>query len=85
MFRMIIKRNPQILISLRRGLHDKKLHGEGPYISVIRTEYIGTESPKKCDNYNKKMHEYTPEELRNKINSKEEYDDENYGYADRED
>ena len=75
---MIVK-NARVF-TIKRYLHDTKLPSVEP-TQKIKTEYIGEISPRK---HNHDMAKYTPEEIRSKIESKEEYDDEHSWY-DRED
>lgn len=82
MFRKLCKK-PTFL--LYRQLHDSKLPSVEAIINLKEPGYIGQESPKKYD-YSKvssKIKE-TPEELKQRINNKSEYDDE-YSYYLRED
>ena len=75
MFRKLCKK-PTFL--LYRQLHDSKLPSIEANINFKEPSYIGTESPKKYDycNVPKKQITETPEELRQRINNKDEYDDE---------
>ena len=83
MFRKLCKK-PTFL--LYRQLHDSKLPSVQTKIDIKPSGYIGKESPKKYD-YSKvssKKIKETPEEIKQKIDNKAEYDDE-YSYYLRED
>ena len=74
MFRKLCKK-PTFLLC--RHLHDSKLPSVETIINTRKGDYIGKESPRKYD-YCKTSSKIkaTPEELKQKINNKAEYDDE---------